>query len=504
VPRSLRVQLIIIVVVIVATVRLFSQWVHSRFVDRALENDVRARAELVLRTADWLWGRTDPLELRERLVTVVNGDREIDAIDILRFDGEISTLEITTRNQGARQLELSPAEVTRLSANEILSVPEDDLEGVRRMRLIVPIRRDGSVRGAAQAALRPGEIARLQRRIRQIDVSVLISSIIIVSGLLTLLLDRRVTRPVAALVNGMQQAEAGERGVRVESRGAGEFQYLTQRFNSLVAKAEALTENLEAKVEVATRGLAEKNAQLQAVNESLWRATLEISRSERLAALGQMAGTIAHELGTPLNSALGYVQLLREDLPAGHLAKLTVVESQLQRMSETIRSVLDRTRDVPLRRTPVPIGPLISEALNLISVRLAERDLSATVEIDPDLPGVPADAVALRQVLLNFLTNAIDATGPGGSITVAARRLSRGDNAAPWVELSVRDTGQGMSPDEVRRVFEPFYTTKAPERGSGLGLVIVDHIIKAHGGEFDVESQPGKGTTASVRLPLEI
>ena len=106
------------------------------------------------------------------------------------------------------------------------------------------------------------------------------------------------------------------------------------------------------------------------------------------------------------------------------------------------------------------------------------------------------------QVLINLLANAIDATEPPGTIVVGASVLSP-NGRGPHLEITVRDPGHGMSEDEIRRVFEPFYTTKAPGRGTGLGLAIVDHIVRAHGGQVVVESRPGRGTTMRVRLPLE-
>src|SRR5207248_550332 len=232
----------------------------------------------------------------------------------------------------------------------------------------------------------------------------------------------RVGRPVAALVDGMRRAEAGELGARVSVPGGGEFGFLAGSFNRMLARLEDLTAGLESRVRQATGELADANRELKETNAKLWSAQLEVGRSERLAALGQMAATIAHELGTPLNSVLGYTQLLlREDLPAEQASKLAVIESQVQRMIETIRSVL--------------------------------------------------------------------VLSPNG----------RG----PQMEITVSDSGHGMSEEEVRRVFEPFYTTKAPGRGTGLGLAIVDHIVRAHGGQVVVESIPGRGTTMRVRLPLE-
>jgi len=182
--------------------------------------------------------------------------------------------------------------------------------------------------------------------------------------------------------------------------------------------------------------------------------------------------------------------------------KLAVIESQVQRMIETIRSVLDRTRDRELKRAAVALKPLVSEALALISARLAGREIALESDVPADLPPVPADETALRQVLINLLTNAIDATEPPGTITVGAS-LFPANGRGRQLEISVCDTGHGMTADEVRRVFEPFYTTKAPGRGTGLGLAIVDHVVRAHGGQVVVESTPGRGTTMRVRLPLE-
>jgi two-component system NtrC family sensor kinase len=151
----------------------------------------------------------------------------------------------------------------------------------------------------------------------------------------------------------------------------------------------------------------------------------------------------------------------------------------------------------------VQVGPLVAEALALVSTRVAGREIAIRNDVPSELPAVPADAIALRQVLMNLLTNAIDATEPPGEIAVTACVLGPNGRTRPLVEVAVADSGHGMPADEVRRVFEPFYTTKAPGRGTGLGLAIVDHIVRAHGGHVVVDSRVGMGTTMRVRLPLE-
>jgi signal transduction histidine kinase len=375
--------------------------------------------------------------------------------------------------------------------------------GEAAWRMAMPVTRRGVLVGATQVEFTLAEVHRLERSLRWMSAVLLLGSFAIISLLLGVFLERRVARPVADLVGGMQRAEGGELGARVSVGGGGEFAFLAGSLNRMLARLEDLTSGLESRVRQATGALAEKNTELEEANEKLWRAQLEVGRSERLAALGQMAATIAHELGTPLNSVLGYTQLLRRDgIDAAQASKLDVIESQVQRMIETIRSVLDRTRDRALERAPVAVAPLVSEALGLIATRLADRDVVMRSDVPTDLPTVPGDAVALRQVLINLLANAVDATEPPGTITVAAHVLAA-NGRGRQLEVTIADSGHGMETDEVRRVFEPFYTTKAPGRGTGLGLAIVDHIVRAHGGQVVVDSAPGRGTTMHVRLPLE-
>jgi two-component system NtrC family sensor kinase len=503
--RSLRFQLIAIVVVTVATVLAAEQWVDTNLSERALERDLNERGLLYLRTVDSLIGRRGSEGLRRELYAIVEGDREVTAIDILHLRGERFEPVLTTRPPADTADARLPAEVeSRIAGESFARVDQRAHDGTPIWRMAAPIVRGSTVVGAIQVELTLTEVRRLERSLRSMGFVLLASSIALITLLLALFLDRRVARPVAVLVDGMRHAERGELRARARVTGGGEFAFLAGSLNRMLARIEDLTAGLESRVRQATRDLEQKNRELEVANEKLWRAQLEVGRSERLAALGQMAATIAHELGTPLNSVLGYTQLLlREQVSDGQASKLGVIESQVQRMIETIRSVLDRTRDRELHRAPVALAPLVTEAVALISARLAGREVAVRSAIPTDLPSVPGDAIALRQVLINLLVNAIDATEPPGAITVSAKVLPA-NGRGRQLEVIVADSGHGMARDEVRRVFEPFYTTKAPGRGTGLGLAIVDHIVRAHGGQIVVESEPGQGTTMRVRLPLEI
>jgi two-component system, NtrC family, sensor kinase len=501
--RTLRFQLVAIVVATVATVLAISQSLDTRLSMRELERDLEARALLALGTVDSLWERSEPTALAGALASIVRTSREIVAIDVFNLERDAPVLALSTRSAEESAHVTPAADPRTLLARNSVTVSVAGADGGENWRLAVPIRRDGRLVGIAQADVSLASVSRLRSRLRAIDGLFLVFSVVIISLALGGFLERRVSRPVAALIDGMRRAESGALGSRVAARGSEEFAFLAGSLNRMLSRIEDLTTGLESRVRQATKALAEKNRELEEANEKLWRAQLEVVRSERFAALGQMAATIAHELGTPLNSVLGYTQLLlRDDLSPDHAAKLQIVESQVQRMIETMRSVLDRTRDRSVPRTPVALGPLVTEAMALVSARLAARHLEARAEVAPDLPPVPADAVGLRQVLLNLITNAIDATEPPGTITVSAALAANG-RGAPHVEVVVRDTGHGMAAEEQRRVVEPFYTTKARGRGTGLGLVIVDHIVRAHGGRLVIESEPGQGTAMRVQLPLE-
>jgi signal transduction histidine kinase len=510
--QSLRFQLIAIVVVTVASVLAVSQWLDTSFSERVLSRNVRERALLALDAVDSLWGRSDQEALTRTLHALVAGSREVAAIDVFPLGEAVagtsyasSRPTITTRSDPATVTPPAASDVARLQLGSRLTSRIETPQGEHLLRLSMPLRRDGQVAAAARADVSLAEVESLQSWLRLVDRGFLVASTLAISLALAFFLERRVTRPVAALVGGMRRAEGGELGARVALAGGGEFAFLGGALDRMLARLEELTAGLEARVLRATGDLAEKNRELQDANEQLWQAQLEIGRSERLAALGQLAATIAHELGTPLNSILGYTQLLRrETLLPEQAEKLAIVESQVRRMIETIRSVLDRTRDRPIVRVPVAVSALVREVVTLVSARLQSTAVRIRTEVPAGLPPLPADAVAVRQVLLNLLANAIDASEPAGAVSVNVQVAAPNGRPGRRLEIAIHDSGPGIGPDVLPRIFDPFYTTKGPGRGTGLGLAIVEHIVRAHGGEVVVDTTPGSGTTMRVRLPLEV
>jgi signal transduction histidine kinase len=255
---------------------------------------------------------------------------------------------------------------------------------------------------------------------------------------------------------------------------------------------------LQDRVEEATADLARKNRELAELNQLLMEARRERSAQERLAALGQLSGTIAHELGNPLNAISGHVQLLARDpaCPPAVRVELQVIEREVQRMTSIIRRFLDSARALVPRPEPVQLAALLEEALSLNVSAEARHRIEVRRDLPADLGPASIDPSLVRHVVGNFISNAVDAMPAGGSLTVRARRA--GDQLA----LSVTDTGAGIAPDARKHIFEPFFTTKEAGKGTGLGLAICREIASALRGRIEVESSPGAGATFTLLLPV--
>jgi signal transduction histidine kinase len=249
---------------------------------------------------------------------------------------------------------------------------------------------------------------------------------------------------------------------------------------------------------------ATEEAAVTGLRQSLERSgEIEVAQRERLAAVGRVAATIAHDLGTPLNSVLGYTQLLMlGELDDDRREKLAIIESQVRRMIETIQHVLDRTRGHEIPRQEVDVPEVVEDVRATLAASAEAEQVELAVEIEDDLPSMQSDAIAIRQILVNLLNNAIEATAAGGQVTMRAFR-DRDGEAGDGVVLEVADNGPGVPDEQRAAVFEPFYTTKGSQGGTGLGLAIVQWLARELGGSVAVDGDRSGGAIFRVRLPLE-
>lgn len=224
---------------------------------------------------------------------------------------------------------------------------------------------------------------------------------------------------------------------------------------------------------------------------------MQLQQADRLATIGVLAAGVAHELNEPLGNILGFTQILSKapDLPGPVLEDLRKIETASLQAREIIRNLLVFSRRLPPRRRPVALNHVVEEGLKLLRPRCVQGNIELTVELAPDLPQITGDDVQLNQVLVSLVVNAIQAMPSGGRLCARTRR--DGD----FVILTIRDSGIGMDSQTLHRIFDPFFTTKDEGKGTGLGLPIVQEIVKAHGGDIHVKSKPGKGAEFEVRIP---
>lgn len=283
----------------------------------------------------------------------------------------------------------------------------------------------------------------------------------------------------------------------------------------MVAYIGMTREERKAREEAARVALAQQTESLLRANSLLVDAKDQLNRSERLAAVGQLVASVAHEVGTPLHSIAWHVQALAEEpgVTPEMKKRITVIDEQLNRVVRIIQDLLSSTR----QRKPDPcwmsVEQVITPATALMEPAFHAKAVTLTTELAIGLPWVWADAEKLHQVLVNLLTNALVATAQRGAVDVhvggraaTPEELETGRRLAPdmspmVVTVAVRDTGIGMPQADVQKAFQPFFTTKEVGKGTGLGLFLSRETVQAHGGTLSLASEQGRGTTVTITLP---
>jgi signal transduction histidine kinase len=246
------------------------------------------------------------------------------------------------------------------------------------------------------------------------------------------------------------------------------------------------------------RGLEESYQKLQHQSERIITIEEQLRRSEKLSTLGEMAAILAHEIRNPLGSIRGTAEILKDDYKPGD-PKHEFIEIQIketERLNRVVEDFLHMARPQPVDLRQCPVQEELETIVTLLSNNAREREIKLVLQ-PPTFPVIiKADGEKLRQAFLNIIINALQATPSGGSVIITTAV-----HPPSYCEIQFRDTGPGLDAATLERIFEPFFTTK-PD-GTGLGLAITRKIIESHSGTLQVESEPGHGTTVTVRLPMQ-
>jgi two-component system NtrC family sensor kinase len=240
--------------------------------------------------------------------------------------------------------------------------------------------------------------------------------------------------------------------------------------------------------------------ELQDSHRELASAQSRLIQTERLASMGQISAGVAHEINNPLSTILLYSHMLlkHHKQKDAQSEEVQMILSEATRCRTIMRGLLDFARQSRVAKEATNLATLIEEVVDNMRMKVKDSQVCLGAEIQPDLPEASVDADQIRQMLVNLIQNGIDAIDTTGKVVTSARKPEDQE----CLEIQVRDTGRGMSPEVLSEIFTPFFTTKQLGKGTGMGLSIVYGVVKMHSGEISADSEVGKGTTFSVRLPL--
>jgi len=290
---------------------------------------------------------------------------------------------------------------------------------------------------------------------------------ILLSALIAIPVARSISRPLSDMAQATHQVAEGDWSARVPVYGRGEMGTLAESFNTMV--------------------------------ETLRDTNDQLVQKEKLASVGQLAAGVAHEINNPLGSVLLYADILCRETPPGNTQQredLAMIIKEATRCKTIVTDLLNFSRQNEVLAQTTDLTALLQELAEEVSKKQLYAKVKLTTELDPSVPLIEADPLQLRQAFLNLMNNGAEAMSEGGDLILRTRR---GPNAG-FVTVEIEDTGTGISEENMKKLFTPFFTTKPIGKGTGLGLAITYGIVKMHQGQISVQSQLGRGTTFTVTL----
>jgi len=339
--------------------------------------------------------------------------------------------------------------------------------------------------------------ATLAAATRQLIVAAILTALLVGLAAAGFIL-RVVRRPVKKLIDVTERIAHGDLETQIEVNGNDEMGQLAVSFNRMTGDLRDAREEL-------TRWSDKLESRLMEKTTELNRTQRQVVHMEKMASLGKLAATVAHELNNPLAGILNYSKLVDRSLSEGEVPEdertelqrcLGLIQKEAARCGEIVKNLLLFARQSGVELALVPLNPIVERSLMLVHHHLEMTGVQLeTTLFDEGTDLVVCDGNQIQQALLALLVNAVEAMPGGGTLTV--RAIGRED----WVAIAVTDTGTGIPPEVISHIFEPFFSTKDKAEGVGLGLAVAYGIIQRHGGDIEIESQVDRGTTFTVTLP---
>ncbi len=512
---NLQWKVLLLVASTTAITLLISTYLHGLITKSLSEeyrynNAIRQVVTVANRTRIYSYfAKTD--DLLQEIQFLVNSRPDFNQVDVYQMTPEGEKLVATTAPNKPRL----PLLTAQSSDNE-LGEMERPLPDVTTIEVMRDGRRQWVITAVIDLPQGGGHVSALVQKNSPTDFvdrlqfqhSIALTGASVVSvTLLYLLFVVFFRRPAQDIGSAMAQVSTGDLSVRLAVRRDDELGTIAAGFNRMIEDIRSRNDEREKLLgqmnsfnhELRT-SVAQATNDLRVSNEALVETQQRLARSERLAAIGQIAASLAHEIGTPLNSISGHLRLLARKHPNDEemRRRVEIINSQLDSVVKSVKSLLGRTQRPRPTLEPLDLNALVQELLWLIQPTLDMHDIKGVLHLDPDLPLLLADRDSLLQLFLNLTNNSIDAMPAGGDLTITIRF----DRRARIAEILFSDSGTGIGQSAINNLFEPMWTTK--ETGSGFGLAIADQIATEHEGKIEVMAQHGKGATFRITLPIQV
>ncbi len=402
-----------------------------------------------------------------------------------------------------------------------------------RLAIASPLWNRGKMVGGVLIEMPMGDVMRRLADYQKMFLLLMMIDSIVLVAFGSFLLSRVLVKPLQDLVRLTQKISNGDLSQTLEMTSSNEIGKLIQSFNRMIEQLREKQANIKTHLE-----------SLELANKKLKQAQEELIRTEKLASIGRFAAGVAHEVGNPLGSILGYTSILsREDVTREETQDyLKRIEKEIERINHIVRELLHFARPSRIEIQRIQINKVIEETLSLLSYQKSFKNIETQLSLQPDLPFIQGNESQLSQVLINVVMNAVDAMPDGGTLRIETERQVVGngldsDLESPFsprrkndpletnyshlrspnpfsmifskfakgdelVKIKIADTGMGIKKENLEKIFDPFFTTKDPDKGTGLGLSISLRIIESFGGEVKVKSEEGKGTAFEIFFPI--
>ncbi len=335
----------------------------------------------------------------------------------------------------------------------------------------------------------------MQRQTASYRNSIVVFTVILLLALvlsLTYLTQRFVIGPVKKLLDHTQRVARGELEHRTEIPRGDELGELSEAFNEMTLKLKATRGELQEWANTLEAKVEDRTQEIQQIQGKL-------IRSEKLASLGELVAGIAHEINNPLTGILMFSSMLEDDprVDDSLKADMETIIRETQRCATIVRELLDFSKERVPQKKLESLHRIMDKTLALVQHQPAFHNIEVIKDYRPELPQTLVDPNQIEQVFMNILLNAGQSMSAGGRLTISSSLVENGRD----LQVKISDTGCGIPPETLSKIFDPFYTTKGTS-GTGLGLSVSYGIIENHGGQIEVESEPGEGTTFNIVLPL--